>query len=83
MQFRIEATVTYTFEPNEETIELIREMAQERKCTLTEALCDLYLGEGKVNLYDDSCGVCIESDFSTENIDYDGPDFENEEYWEY
>lgn len=83
MQFTIEATVTYTFEPNEETSELIREMAKERKYTLAQALLALYLEEGKVNPYDDSCGICAESDFSTEVIDFDGPDCENEEFWEY
>ena len=83
MQFSIEATVTYTFTPDEETIALIREKAQECKCTLAEALLDLYLGEGKVNPYDDSCGICVESDFCTDTIDYDGRDCENEEFWDY
>ena len=83
MQFRIEATVTYTFTPDEETIALIREKAQEDKSTLAEALLDLYLGESMVNLYDDSCGECVESDFSTEVIEFDGPECENEEFVEY
>lgn len=82
MQFSIEATVTYTFTPDEETIALIREKAQECKSTLTDALWDLYFGEGKVNPYDDSCGTCVESDFCTETIDYDGHQSENDEFWD-
>ena len=82
MQFNIEGTITYTFSPNEETEEKIREYAQENKCTLAQALWSLYFN-GEVKLYENTDGELDESDYSTEVISYDGSDAENEEFEEY
>ena len=82
MQFNIEGTITYTFSPNEETEEKIREYAQENKCTLAQALWSLYFN-GEVKLYEHTDGELDESDYSTEVISYDGSDAENEEFEEY
>lgn len=82
MQFNIEGTITYTFSPNEETEEKIREYAQENKCTLAQALWSLYF-DGEVKLYENTDGELDESDYSTEVISYDGSDAENEEFEEY
>lgn len=82
MQFTIEGNITYTFSPNEETEEKIKEYAQENKCTLAQALWSLYF-DGEIKLYENTDGELDESDYSTEVISYDGSDAENEEFEEY
>lgn len=79
MQFAIEGTVTYTFTPNKATEATIKEYAQANKCTLAQALCELYV-DGDVRLYEESCGRLVESDYSTEDIQYDGSEAENAEF---
>jgi hypothetical protein len=79
MQFTIEGTVTYTFTPNEETEEKIKEYAQEHKCTLAQALWALYF-DGQVQPYGNADGEIAESDYCTETIEYDGSEAENTEF---
>ena len=82
MQFTIEGKITYTFSPNEEAEEKIKEYAQANKCTLAQALWTLYF-DGDIRLYENTDGELNESDYSTEVIDYDGSEAENEEFEEY
>lgn len=82
MHFTIEGTVTYAFTPNEATEAKIKEYAQANKCTLAQALFALYI-DGDVRLYEDGYGKLVESDYSTEDISYDGSQAEDEEFEEY
>lgn len=82
MKFSIEGNITYTFTPNEATEEKIKEYAQEHKCTLAQALYELYV-DGDVRLYEDGYGELEESDYSTEDIFYDGSEAEDAEFEEF
>lgn len=59
----IEATVTYTCYLDEEQSQLVRECAEEKECSLDEAVMMLY-DDGMLNLYHNS----MESDFSTNEV---------------
>ena len=68
------------FEPTEREKELIIERAKKDKISLSDALFKLYW-EGVIGLYDDD-DRCTESDWSTDEIDLDGPASENCQYTE-
>lgn len=64
MEVRTTATVEYICRLKDEDAETVREYAEHEKCSLRQAVADLY-ADGVIDLYYDSW----DTDFSTESID--------------